>query len=77
MSMRNPAPPVMNDKIVWIKGSNGVCTPKWLSKIQGRVDCQILGDYKPGDQCYDDPKNKPKPTKAAAAAKKTEPAEKE
>ncbi len=33
------------DKLVHVKGSNGVECVKWLSTIQHRMDLQILGDY--------------------------------
>lgn len=61
-NMRQPAQPVEQDRIVWVRGSNGVETPKWLSTIQNRMDITILGPYVDGDQCYDDPDNKPKTT---------------
>jgi hypothetical protein len=52
--------PVKTDKLVWIKGNNGVEMVKKLSAIQYRVDVQILGDYQDGDMCFNDPDNKPK-----------------
>jgi len=67
--MRQGVKEVKNDRIVWVKGSNGVEAPKWLSSIQHRVDLEILGDWKKGDKCFDDPNNKPKRT--AASKKET------
>lgn len=69
-NMRTPETVVKNDKLVWVKGANGVCVPKWLSVIQHRVDLEILCDYKDGDQCPNDPNNKPaKPKRKATVAK--------
>lgn len=72
MMRRDPQKDVVNDKIVWVLGANGVQAPKKLSAIQYRVDVQILGDYVEGDKCYNDPDNKPKVTRKPKATKAPE-----
>lgn len=49
------------DKLVWVRGSNGVECVKWLSKIQFRTDLKVLLDYVEGDKFPNDMNTKKKP----------------
>lgn len=72
MSMRRPEVVIENDRIVWVRGANGVQVPKWLSKIQHRVDVQILGDYEEGQTEYVAPAPAPKKTRTPKKTKEVE-----
>lgn len=73
MEIKNVGPEVkpVNDRIVWVQGTNGVQCIKWLSKIGRRTDLAIIGDYDKGDQFPGDmAERKAKAEKEAEEAKK-------
>lgn len=59
-----------NDRVIWVKGDNGVVCTRWISQTRNRMDLKVLSDYYKGDRCPDDESNPNNPAYKAPVLKK-------